>query len=171
GFGSPCPWPVAAVGRLLVFGCGLVGSSHATILWSCACHTFPSPRPKALGASADHRGGCLVSGDVFIGGAPVLVSPRAAVGGVDREQADPTAVGLGAQPVAKHRGWQTGHRLSEAFSAPAATHRLAPGAAGVGEVEVLDGDRGDAIPAGVVDEAGDRVAHVGIAARGGAGEV
>src|SRR6202022_1343084 len=56
GFGSPCPWPVAEIGRPLVFGCGLVGSSHATILWWCACHTFPSPRPKALGASADHRG-------------------------------------------------------------------------------------------------------------------
>jgi hypothetical protein len=66
GFGSPCPWPVAAVGHPLVLGCGLVGSSHATILWSCACHTFPSPRPKAVGASADHGGGCLVSG----GGGP-----------------------------------------------------------------------------------------------------
>jgi hypothetical protein len=112
-----------------------------------------------------------VSGDVFIGGAPVLVSPYAAVGGVDREQADPMAVGLGAQPVAEHRGWETGHRHAEAFSAPAATHRLAPGGAGAGEVEVLDGDRGDAIPAGVVDESGDRVAHLSVAARRGSGQV
>jgi hypothetical protein len=119
GFGSPCPWPVAAIGRLLVVGCGLVGSSHHTILWSCACHTFPSPRPQALGASADHRGGCLVSGDVFIGGAPVPVSPRAAVRGVDRVEPDPTAVGLGAHPVAEHRSGQTGHRLAEAFTASA----------------------------------------------------
>ena len=45
GFGSPCPWPVAVPGaRRSVIGCGLVGSSHDAILWSRACHTFPSPR-------------------------------------------------------------------------------------------------------------------------------
>src|ERR1700737_2299230 len=82
GFGSPCPWPVAVPGaRRSVIECGLVGSSHDAILWSRACHTFPSPRLMTLGASSDHGGGGLVSGDVFIWGAPVLVSPRAAVGG------------------------------------------------------------------------------------------
>jgi hypothetical protein len=75
------------------------------------------------------------------------------------------AVGLGGQPVAEHRRRETGHRLAEAFPAPAAAHRFAPGAAGVGEVEVLDGNRGDAMPAGVVDEAGDRVPHLGITPR------
>src|ERR1700724_490501 len=82
GFGSPCPWPVAVPGaRLSVIGCGLVGSSHDAILWSRACHTFPSPRLMTLGASSDHGGGCLVSGDVFIWDAQVMASPRAAVGG------------------------------------------------------------------------------------------
>ena len=79
-------------------------------------------------------------------------------------------VSLGGQPVAEHRRRQAGHRVAEAFTAPAATHRLPSGAAGVGEVEVLDGDRGDAMPAGVVDEAGDRVPHLGIPPRRGAGE-
>src|ERR1700720_4608547 len=82
GFGSPCPWPVAVPGaRRSVIECGLVGSSHGSILWSRACHTFPSPRLETLGASSDHGGGGLAPGDVFIWGAPVLVSPRAAVGG------------------------------------------------------------------------------------------
>lgn len=40
---------------------------------------------------------------------------------------------------------------------------LAPGGARVGEVEVRHGDRVDAIPRGVVDDAGDRVPHLGIA--------
>jgi hypothetical protein len=78
---------VRAIGsRLLVVGSGLVGSSHSTILWSWVCHTFPSPGPKALGATPDHRGRSLVTGDVLIGFAPVRVAPDTAVRGVDREQ-------------------------------------------------------------------------------------
>jgi hypothetical protein len=59
-------WPVAVSGtHLSVIGRGLVGSSHDAILRSRACHTFPSPRRQTLGASADYRGGCPVSGDVL----------------------------------------------------------------------------------------------------------
>jgi hypothetical protein len=77
---------VTAIGsRLVVVGSGLVGSSHITILWSWVCHTFPSPGPKALGATPDHRGRSLVTGDVWVGEAPVRIAPRAAVAGVDRE--------------------------------------------------------------------------------------
>jgi hypothetical protein len=60
--------------------------SHDAILWPYASHTFPSPHLVALGASADHHGGCLVSGDVLIRGAPVLPAPRAGVGRVDRRR-------------------------------------------------------------------------------------
>jgi hypothetical protein len=67
----------------------LVLAAHDAILWSRACHTFPSPRLVALGASSDHGGGCLVPGDVLRRRAPVLVSPRAGVGGIDRIQANP----------------------------------------------------------------------------------
>lgn len=95
GFGSPLPWLVAVPGtHLSVIVRGLVGSSHDAILWSRACHTFPSPCLMALGASTDHRGGCLVSGDVLIRPAPVLISPHAGVGGVDRIQVNAMSAGL-----------------------------------------------------------------------------
>jgi hypothetical protein len=67
---------VRAIGsRLVVVGSGLVGSSHPTILWSWVCHTFASPVPKALGATPDHRGRSLVTGDVWVGEAPVRIPP------------------------------------------------------------------------------------------------
>ena len=80
---------MSATGHPLALRRGLVGSSHDAILWSRACHTFPTPCLVALGATPDHGGGCLVSGDVCVGLAPVLIAPRAAVGGVDREQPIP----------------------------------------------------------------------------------
>jgi hypothetical protein len=73
GFGSPCPWPVAAVGHPLVFGCGRRRSLK------------PWARLPITVAAAWCR----------------------------------VAVGLGAQPVAEHGGWQTGQRLPEAFTASA----------------------------------------------------
>jgi hypothetical protein len=153
GFGSPCPWPVAVSGiHLSVIGRGLVGSSHDAILWSRACHTFPSPRLVALGASADHGGGCLVSGDVLIGGAPVLVSPRAAVGGVDRVQAEAVSAGLCGEPVAEHGGRDTGYGLAEAFAALASAHGFPPNGAGGGEVEVFHRDGVETVARGVADE-------------------
>ena len=85
--GSSGPGFVAASGdRWRAGQLGLVGSSHRVILWSLRCHTFPSPGRKALSAAPDHRGGCLVSGDVVehIGVLPVLAAPDAAVGGIDR---------------------------------------------------------------------------------------
>jgi 8-oxo-dGDP phosphatase len=48
------------------------------ILWSRACHTFPSPRLKALGASADHGGDCPASGDVFTCGGTFTADPPSA---------------------------------------------------------------------------------------------
>jgi hypothetical protein len=94
---------VTAIGsRLVVVGSGLVGSSHTTILWSWLCHTFPSPGPKALGATPDHRGRSLVTGDVRIGEAPVRVTPHAAVGGVHREQLNAGVVGHAGKTLTKH---------------------------------------------------------------------
>jgi len=78
-FGSWRPWPVAITGRPRLLRSGLVGSSHGAILWLRACHTFPAPGAIALGATPDHRGGRLVSGDVWVGAAPVLVAPDAGV--------------------------------------------------------------------------------------------
>src|SRR5260370_1025234 len=41
---------------------GLVGSSHGAILWSRACHTFPSPGLAALGARGAARPPLSVAG-------------------------------------------------------------------------------------------------------------
>jgi len=142
---------------------GLVGSSHRVILWSLRCHTFPSPGRKALSAAPDHRGGCLVSGDVQIGVLPVLATPDAAVGGIDRQQLDAGTGGHGGQPVTESRGGDPGHGPAEPFPALAPAHRLAPGGAGVGEVQVLDRDDGNAMLAGVVQETGDGVPYLSVA--------
>jgi hypothetical protein len=119
-----------------------------------------------LGATPDHRGRSLVTGDVFIGVLPVLGAPDAAVGRVDREQVDTGASGHGGQTVAEHRGGDTPayHGAAEPFPALPAPHGLAAGGAGVGEVEVFDCDRGDPAPVGVPQELGDRAPYLGVAA-------
>jgi hypothetical protein len=157
---------VTAIGsRLLVVGSGLVGSSHITILWSWVCHTFASPGPKALGATPDHRGSRLVTGDVWVGQAPVGVAPNAAVRGVHREQLNTCAGGHAGKTPAEHGGGEPGHGAAEAFPACAAAHGFSASAAGISEVQVLHGDGVDVMPLGVVDQSGDRVAEVGVTAR------
>jgi hypothetical protein len=64
GCGSPRPWPVAVPGtHRSVIGRGLVGSSHHAILWSRACHTFPSPHlwPWAHPPTPSAAGWCRVT--------------------------------------------------------------------------------------------------------------
>src|ERR1700682_5947101 len=75
-------------------GNGTWGSRRDPLV-ACVSHlpVAAPPRLETLGASADHGGGCLVSGDVLIRGAPVPVTPHAAVGRVDREQGDAVAMG------------------------------------------------------------------------------
>ena len=87
----------------------------------------------------------------------MLVAPGAGVGGVDRVQLDCGCCALGGEPVAEHRGGDAGHRFAEPFAALAAAHGLAPGGAGMGEVEVLDRDGADAMAARVVHQRGDGV--------------
>jgi hypothetical protein len=95
----------------------------------------------------------------------VLISPHAAVGGIDREQVYAVAVGLGGEPVAEHRGRDAGDRLAEAFTAGSAAHGFPAHGAGVGEVEVLHRNGVDAVPQGVAEEPGDRVPDLGIPVR------
>ncbi len=96
----------------------------------------------------------------------MLVAPDAAVGGIDREQFDTGAGGHGGEPITEHRGRDAGdHRFAEAFPACAAAHGFSTNHPGVGEVEVLDRDGGDAVAVGVVHQLCDGVAQVGIATR------
>jgi hypothetical protein len=81
----------------------------------------------------------------------VLSAPDAAVGGIDLEQLDAGAGGHPGEPFAEHGGGYTGHGAAEAFPAGAATHGFSPGHPGVGEVEVFDRDRMNAVPARVAD--------------------
>jgi hypothetical protein len=118
-----------------------------------------------LGASSDHGGGCLVSGDVLIWDTPMLLTPCAGVGGVDREQADAVAVGPPGQAVTKYRRRDTGHCSAEAFAARSSAHRFPTRGAGVSEVEVLHRHVVDAVAAGVVHEPGDRVPNLRIPTR------
>src|SRR6266487_3940741 len=84
---------------------------------SRGCHTFPTPSLVALGATPDHGGGCLVAGDFLVRLAPVLVSPRRRVGGIDREQADAVSAGLPGKPVAEDCGGDAGHGAAEPLAA------------------------------------------------------
>jgi hypothetical protein len=95
----------------------------------------------------------------------VLISPHAAVGGIDREEAHAVSARLRGEAVAEHRGRDAGHRLAEAFTAGSAAHGFAPDGAGVGEIEIFHRDGADAVALGVVQELGDRVPHLGIPAR------
>ena len=153
GMWFPVSRPVAATGlHCRAFRSGLGGSSHRAILWSLRCHTCPTPGRKALSAAPDHRGGCLVPGDVRVGVLPVLATPDTAVGGVDRQQLDAGGGGHAGEPSAEHRGRNPGHRAAEPFPPHPAAHGLPAGGPGIGEVEVFDRDRGDAVAAGVVHQ-------------------
>jgi hypothetical protein len=123
-----------------------------------------------LGATPDHGGCCLVSGDVLVGLTPVLVTPGTGIGGVDGKQFDTVLAGLGGKPVAEHRGRDAGHSFAEAFPARSLADGFAAHGAGVGEVEVLHRNSADAMLLGVVDQARDRVPHLGVAAGRGAGQ-
>jgi hypothetical protein len=73
------------------------------------------------------------------------------------------ARGHAGEPVAEHCGGYAGHRVAEPFPARAAAHGFPTCRAGVGEIEVFDRDRGDAIPLAVVDQLGDGVADLSVA--------
>src|SRR3989337_2679606 len=109
----------------------------------------------ALGATPDHGGGCLVSGDVWVGAAPVLVTPDAAVGGIDRQQLDAGAGGHAGDPVAENRGWDPGHGGAEALPARATSRGFSSRGARVGEIEVFDRDGSDVMAPGVVQQSRD----------------
>jgi hypothetical protein len=69
-----------------------------------------------LGATPDHRGRSLVTGDVWVGEAPVRIPPHthAAVGGVDREQLNARGVGHAGKTAAFHRfGCSAGFALRD----------------------------------------------------------
>jgi type IV pilus biogenesis protein CpaD/CtpE len=112
-----------------------------------------------------------VTGDVFIRFAPVLLTPGAGVGGIDRQKTNAVSAGLRGQPVAKYRSRDSGHGLAEAFTARTATHRLPTHLAGVGEVEVFYGDSRDVVAPGVADQLGYGVADLDIPPRRRTGEV
>jgi hypothetical protein len=77
---------------------------------------------------------------------------------------DAGAVGHADKTAAEHGGRDARYRLAEAFPTCTTAHRFAAGGAGISEVQVLHGDRRDVMALGVADQAGDRVAHVGIPA-------
>jgi hypothetical protein len=124
-----------------------------------------------LGATPDHGGGCLVPGDVLVRLSPVLVSPCGGVGGVDREQADAVSVRLRGEPVPEDGGGDSGHGGAETFTSLATAHRFPAGLAGICEVQVFDCDGAGAVPQAVVDQAGDAVPDLGVAAAAAPGEV
>ncbi|HXA13270.1 MAG TPA: hypothetical protein VNW93_13990 [Mycobacterium sp.] len=95
----------------------------------------------------------------------MLVAPDAAVGGIDREQADTGPRGHAGEPVAEHCGGYARHRAAQPLPAFPAAHGFSTCRAGVGEIEVFDRDGGDAIPLAVVDQLGDGVADLSVATR------
>ena len=78
--------------------------------------TFWRPT-MALGATPDHRGRGLVSGDVLVGFAPMRITPDAAVGGIDRQQSMPAAWVCAARRLRNTAvGRSLIHGAAEAFS-------------------------------------------------------
>ncbi|WP_326608062.1 helix-turn-helix domain-containing protein [Streptomyces sp. NBC_01800] len=97
---------------------------------------------------------------------PVLGSPHAGVGGVDRDNAQALFGGHGHQPGLEFSGGHAGDELPEPLPASV----LLPGLLG-GEVKVFDADRGDTGTPRPVDQAGQSVADLGVAVTGRTGQV
>jgi hypothetical protein len=124
-----------------------------------------------LGAKPDHGGGCLVSGDVCVGFAPVLLAPGAGVGGVDRQKADAVSADLSSEPVTEYTGRDPGHGSAETFAAPPAAQSFPAHLAGVGEIKVLHSNSHDAVPPRVVDQRCDGVADLRVTTGTAAGQI
>lgn len=101
----------------------------------------------------------------------MLGAPSTGVGGIDCPQVDAGLGGHGGEPVTEHRSRDPRYSAPETFPPDATAHGLAPGGAGVGEVEVFDRDRGDGVAAGVAQQLSDGVAHLRVAARRAASQV
>jgi hypothetical protein len=79
-------------------------------------------------------------------------------------------VDLRGESAAKDRSGDPGHSLSESLASSASAQDLPTDGPSIGEVEVLDRDRGDVVPIGVADEAGDGVSDLGVTAGAAPGE-
>jgi hypothetical protein len=97
---------------------------------------------------------------------PVLGAPASGVGGVDRHDGDVLFGGHRDEAGLELRGGEAGDEAAETLVAAVL---LAAGA--LGEVEVLDGDRGGPAAPGVVQQPGEGVPDLRVPVPGAAGQV
>jgi hypothetical protein len=100
--------------------------------------------------------------DVWIGSlllqgfTPVLAAPHACVSRIDTDHSDAAAGGHGGEPVPETPSGYAGNGATKTLSPPAAAQCFAAAGAGVGEIEVLDHDRGALVPISDIKHRGDR---------------
>src|ERR1035437_3842950 len=109
------------------------------------------------------RSGSLVV--LLEGFEPVLGAPPGRVRRVYRNNPQPCRPGHRGQPVPELRGRQAGHGGAELLPAPGPAHGLAAGGPGVGEVEVLDGQRDTPASLCGMNQSGDGVPDPGVPGR------
>src|SRR4051794_37580531 len=149
---------------------GLGGPMPTTIPLVVVGGCRPPPDRVPEGASPDRDTCRIVPGNRASRGGqrflPVLGAPAAGVGGIDRHDRDVLFGGHRHQPGFELRGGEAGDEAAEAFVAAVL---LAAGA--VGEVEVLDGDRGGPAAAGVVQQPSQGVPDLRVPMLRSAGQV
>ncbi len=158
------------------WGCGLAGSSPLSDPLVAGGHTWPTPQPIPAGTSADRHSGTVMPRDPGLGlllkwTLPVLGTPAAGVGGVDRHHDQPGVVGHAAQAFPEPCGGDTVHGAAEGFATLATAHRFPPRPTSVGEPEVLDRNPRAVVLFRRLDEVRDRRAQPAVALRGRAGQV
>ncbi|MGB9308123.1 MAG: hypothetical protein WCB92_31900 [Mycobacterium sp.] len=97
----------------------------------------------------------------------MLGTPFTGVGRIHPDDRDVTAGGHRGESGTEAGSGDGGHGAAEPFAAVAAAHRVAPGSAGIGEVEVLDHQRGAPSARSAIQQGGDRRAEAPITAGSG----
>jgi len=153
---------------------GGVGSSPLPILRWAQATPSPSPGSVPEPTPADHQRRRMMPRHRDLSGCravqrllPVAAAPHARPGGIHRDDPQSCVGGHADQQVPERSGWYASHDPAEGLAAPAAAEGLPAGVAGVGEVEVLDGQGTAAVRVGEPEQLGDRGAEPAIAGAGG----
>ncbi len=137
------------------------------VVWG-RCRPTPDRVPESASPDRDTRG--IVTGHLSTRGGqwflPVLSTPQAGVGRVDRDNTQALFGGHGDQPGLELPGGHAGDELPEPLAAPVLLARLLGG-----EIEVLDADRGDTDTPGPADQPGQGMPDLCISVTGRTGQV
>ena len=134
-----------------------------------------TPSPVSDSSASNHYCGGLVAVDSVTGSVcewfyPVLFRPSAGVRRIDSDHGDVSRGGHSDEAVAELGSGDSRDRSAKVFTAFSAPHGFSASGACVVEVQVLDTNRCTVVCLGVVDDARDDVAYLGITVAGGAAQ-